>query len=78
MSRRKEPVDIFTLQVGDKVVYNIPTGGYEGDIKNGKQKLSQNEAYTVKSIDIGGWRTDIELDGVEGSFNSCLFQKATK
>ena len=35
--------------------------------------LTVGQQYVVTSADVGGWCTFITLEGVVGSFNSCLF-----
>lgn len=53
-------------------IYTHPENGAEFDQEKAAV-LQQGSIYPVTDIEIGGYRTDIFLDGFECSFNSVLF-----
>ena len=40
---------------------------------NGETKLELGKEYRVRKVDMAPFYTDIQLDGVDGKFNSLLF-----
>lgn len=61
------------VKIGDKVVYDNPTGGYDYDQDKAEDRLVLNGVYTVSLVRVDKWRTEVYLEGVGGSFNSVLF-----
>lgn len=47
--------------------------GYDSDKEKAKKVLVEGREYTVKSIEVGGWRTDVQLLEVGKEFNSVMF-----
>lgn len=50
-----------------------PDFGYEGEGKRASEKLTVGKRYIVKNVAVGRWHTGIQLEGIQGSFNSVLF-----
>jgi len=78
----KNSLDPTKLKIGDKIVYSCPDNGTNADKDQCKTFLKLNETYMVKHFDMGGYHTDIWLEGVGFSdhhlagFNSVMFQFA--
>ena len=53
--------------------FTHPDNGYEGEGERALSKLTLGEKYIVKNVAVGRWHTGIQLQNVEGSFNSVLF-----
>lgn len=53
--------------------YTHTQSGYEFDKKKAAEHLIVGEAYIVKHVHMGQSHTSIELEGVDSSFNSVLF-----
>jgi len=68
-------MSILDLKSGDKVIYANDTAGYDMDIETGKKHLVLNQEYTINSMEIDSFHTDITLTEVGPSvnFNSVLF-----
>ena len=68
------------FSIGEKVVcdnVSQTTQSYsraKGDLSN----LEVGKEYTISSVDVHRWHTVVELEGVLGSFNSCLFESAAE
>lgn len=48
-------------------------GGYDGEKEMARKKLVIGQSYNVVYSDVGRSCTYIGLEGVDGHFNSCLF-----
>ena len=59
--------------MSDIVAVFTAKGGYESEKVNAKKRLVVGQSYTVASADIGRSCTYIQLEEVDGSYNSCLF-----
>jgi len=56
------------------VVYFLDENGYDGDLEYARQYMQKHQNLTVKQIDIGGWRTEVEFEEIPGKwFNSVMF-----
>ena len=49
-------------------------GGYKLERESAKDKLVIGQSYQVEKIQVGGWNTEVYLQGYNNSFNSCLFE----
>jgi len=66
-------LNIHDLAPGDKIVFTCQ-GGTSYDKSEATEMLTLSSVYTIATVDIGNWRTDIMLEGLpNGKFNSCLF-----
>ena len=54
-------------------VFSKPDCGREFDLEQAKQKLKFMEHYKVKRIEVYPYYTDVYLRGIEGRFNSVMF-----
>jgi hypothetical protein len=73
----RKNMDTANARPGSKIVFSNPTFGYESDQKLAKECLRVGETYTIKSIQIHRWNTDVYLDEVPDEvFNSVLFENA--
>ena len=55
--------------------FMYPESGLDGDIKCAKEaKLEVGKRYVVEDVCMGGWFTDIFLEGINGCFNSVQFE----
>jgi hypothetical protein len=66
------------LKKGDKVRY---IGVTDTQVKWGSNDdprlvLEEGKIYTISSVDIHSWHTKVELEGIEGRFNSVSFEPA--
>lgn len=65
------------INVLDKKIKAIHTGpgGYDSDKEQAEKVLVKDREYTVEAIEVGGWRTDIQLLEVGDlhDFNSVMF-----
>ena len=50
-------------------------GGYKLERESAKDKLVVGRGYQVEKIQVGGWNTEVYLQGYNISFNSCLFER---
>ena len=50
-------------------------GGYKLERESAKDKLVIGQSYQVEKIQVGGWNTEVYLQGYNNSFNSCLFER---
>ena len=65
---------VLRSQVGDKLVFVNPNGGYPGECVNAKKHLKVGQAYTVSEIHVGQSHTSIYFESDRWiSFNSCHF-----
>jgi hypothetical protein len=61
------------------VVYYLGENGYDGDREYANQYMRKGLAFTVKTISIGTWRTDVEFEEIPGKwFNSVMFEEVKK
>ena len=59
---------------GMKLVFE-GKGGYKLERESAKDKLVIGQSYQVEKIQVGGWNTEVYLQGYKNSFNSCLFER---
>lgn len=60
---------------GNKVIFSFPDAGYDSDIELAKEYLVLGERYTIKSIRVDKFYTDIILKEVPDIiFNSIQFK----
>jgi len=68
-------MNIYALQ-GHKVI--VPESGFNGgtewDREYALKHLKLGETYTVKRTEVSGSSTRVYLEGIDASFNSCLFR----
>lgn len=57
---------------GDEVIFT-GKNGYDHQNRHANSVLTVGEIYTLKSIKVGNWESHVELEEVEGSFNSVHF-----
>ena len=48
--------------------------GYPSDKLQVKNNLILGNTYVIEDMHIGGWHTDVYLEGITGSFNSVFFE----
>lgn len=60
---------------GDEVIFT-GNGGYPSENKAAWTVFDPANRYIVANSDIGAWRTDLEIEGVPGYWNSVLFELA--
>lgn len=63
------------MKKGDKVICTSVSEmvqGYRNDT-DVLANLTKGNEYTVSNIEVSSWHTDINLEGIKGTFNSCLF-----
>lgn len=51
-------------------------GGFDFDKEQALKVLKIDDWYTVISVKVSDWTTDLYLDGINGGFNSCLFEQS--
>lgn len=62
---------------GSLVRFSHPDAGFPGDGELAKETgLIVGSLYTVQSVKVYGFSSDVILQGIEGQFNSCLFDDA--
>ena len=62
------------LAPGDIAEFTKPKNGRAEHQEEAAEHLTVGESYTVTRVEVGGWHTDIWLEGVAGvRFNSVLF-----
>ncbi len=70
-----EPLEV-KYAAGRRVRYAHPDYGYPGEKEHAAGHLTPGEVYTIAWADIGQSRTDLNLRGVAGRFNSVFFEPA--
>lgn len=61
-------------KIGSTIEY-LGTGGYESDLEYANQFLMIGERYSIRSIKIDDWHTDVELFEIpDKKFNSVHFK----
>lgn len=69
-------MDIFNIQIGNKVVFTGRNGGDEEN-KVANEILTVGEKYTINSFYMGRWHSTIELVEFPGNgFNTVMFNDA--
>ena len=53
--------------------FTHPNSCYEGEGERAAEKITVGKKYIVKNVAVGRWYTGIQLEGIQGSFNSVLF-----
>ena len=67
-------MDIYS-KPGTKVIY-LGENGYEADRAKANKYLEVGKEYTVRSIDVGGFMSQVELEEVVGiTFNTVMFDE---
>jgi len=57
-----------------KAIFAHPNNGYEHEQAEAKGKgLIEGKEYVLKDANVGGFSTSVQLEGVEGRFNSVQF-----
>jgi len=52
----------------------VGVGGYDSDVPNAlKAGLIVGRTYSVKYVEINDWSSYVELEGIEGKFNTVMF-----
>ena len=49
-------------------------GGRDSDKDYALTKLEINKEYEVLRLDVYSWNTNVYLVGIDGKFNSCVFE----
>ena len=49
-------------------------GGRASDQDYAQTKLELNKEYEVLRLDVSSWNTNVYLVGIDGKFNSCVFE----
>jgi hypothetical protein len=69
-----DTMDIFTAKPGTKIRYT-GENGRASDREDANKVLQVNAIYTVDSLDVDSWHTDVYLKEVPNHpFNSVLFE----
>lgn len=67
-------MDIYA-RPGSKVVFSNPSRGFNDDQSLASEHLEVGKVYTVSSIEVDSWYTDVLLVEVPSvKFNSVLFE----
>jgi hypothetical protein len=64
---RQESVETFTAKFTAK-------GGWPHQLKEAKEVLTLGETYEIVKWEMASWHTDITLKGIDGTWNSCMFE----
>jgi hypothetical protein len=64
------------FEPGRRVRFDHPDNGYPGEGAEAREILTLGAAYRIAWADIGQSKTTLALVGVEGAFNSVLFEPA--
>lgn len=59
--------------VGRKIRFT-GNGGYDHEIESAKKLFSVGQVVTIKELYVGRSSSKVELEEVEGQFNTCLFE----
>ncbi len=65
-------MDIYT-KPGKKVKF-LNKNGYDWQKEEAAKVLNTEDEYTVVDIDIGGWMSDVYLEGFPHPFNTVMFE----
>lgn len=68
-----EPLEV-KWAAGRRVRYIHPDAGYPGEAEEAAEALILGAVYTIGWADIGQSRTDLNLQGLAGRFNSVFFE----
>jgi hypothetical protein len=66
------------LSPGCRVRYANPDAGYPGEQKDAAERLTLGEVYVITLTDVGQSKTYLTLAGIEGRYNSVLFNPETE
>lgn len=67
--------DVLRCERGSRVVFAHPDSGMAGDIQRAQKHLTVGAVYTVESLTIGGWCSELTLKEVPGvKFNTVQFE----
>lgn len=73
-NERLHPTMDIKSEVGTKVIYKYPKNGSEYESDKAAETLLYNCIYTVKKINVGQSRSDVELEEYPGmEFNTIFF-----
>ena len=78
---KSEPANIPTLDIsapeGTRVQF-LNMGGAEWDRVHARKHLNTADTYTVKKINISGWSSNVELEGLPViTFNTVMFKEVS-
>jgi hypothetical protein len=62
---------------GDKVLF-LGRNGYDHQLKEARKVFLLDHIYTVESCDIGPWSSTLTFVGIDGSYNSVMFEPSTQ
>ena len=69
--------DVMSSAPGDRVKFAHSDAGYPLDQQTADKHLVVGQTYTVDSVEVGNWHTDVWLREVPGvAFNSVMFDAA--
>lgn len=60
----------------DKMKF-LAENGYAFELAAANSKFNKGDVLTVAKVRVGKWHTDIEFEGVDGRFNSVMFELIT-
>lgn len=72
---------IFDWKPGTKLGLYSPDSGYKSERERAYKLIEEHgdvPVFTIKTIDIGGFKTAITFEEVHGSFNSVQFAEYIK
>lgn len=52
-------------------------GAYPVQNKNAREVLTVDGLYVVASLSVGNWESSVSLEGIDGRFNSVLFDNVS-
>ncbi|MEK0313719.1 hypothetical protein [Cohnella sp. 56] len=71
---KQNPTMALDTLIGSKIRFT-GKGGYDSENERANRMLVVGESYTLESIDVGGWRSEVHLKEIPGArFNSVMFQ----
>lgn len=67
---------VLYCETGCKVIAKHLDHGYDSDKELAKKYLEQDKIYTIDTVSVGGWKTDVTLIEVPNHrFNSVHFER---
>lgn len=60
-------------EVGDKVRF-LDANGYDAQLLRARERFYKGQILIVRSRDVGDWSSSLSFEGVEGNFNSVMFE----
>jgi len=61
-----------------KYVKFTADGGYPSEREYAKEKLELEKVYKVLKTEIYSWNSNYTLEGIDGTWNTCLFELIEK